>query len=309
MTHSAEKGGIVDLPGGKIHYEIAGKGQPLVLIHSALMNSKMWDTQVEAFAPSYQVIRYDLPGFGRSTLGTRGPDRVDLRGLLDALRIEKAALLGLSRGAEVALDFGLHYPKRVNALILCGAGLDGFPYPAEAQQRWQSFVEVVHSREFPRAVEHFIEDWVDGPRGPAAHELRQQARAIRARYSFAHSLPPDYSSSSESNPVVDDAAGEPTISAVAQAIVDALTDIAESSRMPAERLEEVKIPTLILAGDADRPAVLSITGYLAAHMPNARKLVIPDAADIINLQRPDVFNRAVLDFLRQAMLTQSGSKT
>ena len=106
--------------GTRLYFEIAGSGQPLVLIHGFTLDLRMWDDQFERLTREFQVIRYDMRGFGQSAppTGERYAHADDLRDLLDHLRVDKAHLVGLSKGGAIALDFTLAYPRRVNKLVL-----------------------------------------------------------------------------------------------------------------------------------------------------------------------------------------------
>src|SRR5438270_10481819 len=103
--------GFADVNGSRLYYEMMGEGHPLVLIHGGYMDRRMWDDQFAAFAEHYQVIRYDVRGFGKTEL-PQAPysDRQDLYDLLQALGVTKTLLLGLSLGGEVAIDFTLEHP-------------------------------------------------------------------------------------------------------------------------------------------------------------------------------------------------------
>ncbi len=112
----------LDVPGGKLHYETAGEHHvdklPLVLIHAGIATLRMWDDQLSAFAPDRLVVRYDTRGFGQTvTEDVPFSDRDDLLALLDHLSIERVAVIGCSRGGQIALEFTLEHPERVGALV------------------------------------------------------------------------------------------------------------------------------------------------------------------------------------------------
>lgn len=114
------------------YYEEAGRGEPLVLIRGLGSDLQAWATQAPELAKHFRVITYDNRGAGR----TSAPDKPysiagmadDLAALLDALKIEKASVLGYSMGGMIAQEFALKYPNRLEKLILLGtsAGLDGY---------------------------------------------------------------------------------------------------------------------------------------------------------------------------------------
>src|SRR5687767_3862126 len=97
MTHL--QSGYADINGATLYYEVAGAGPPLIMLHGHLLDSGQWDDQFAAFAQRYRVIRYDARGFGRSSQPPAPfAHYEDLRGLMDALAVEHAYLMGCSGG-------------------------------------------------------------------------------------------------------------------------------------------------------------------------------------------------------------------
>ncbi|HEY7490512.1 MAG TPA: alpha/beta hydrolase [Candidatus Tectomicrobia bacterium] len=119
--------GFADVNGTRLYYEVAGTGHPLVLIHGFSLDTRMWDDQFEVFAQGYQVLRYDLRGFGKSAVPTDTPytHPDDLYALMTHLGIEHADIVGLSLGGAVALDFAVTYPRATDVLIPVDAALLG----------------------------------------------------------------------------------------------------------------------------------------------------------------------------------------
>src|SRR5262245_970929 len=119
--------GFADVNGTRLYYELAGAGHPLVLIHGFTLDIRMWDDQFEVFAQGYQVLRYDLRGFGKSAVPTDAPysHPADLHALLTHLGIDHAYLIGLSMGGGIAIDFAVMDPNMTAALIPVDAALLG----------------------------------------------------------------------------------------------------------------------------------------------------------------------------------------
>ena len=109
-----------------LSFEASGAGDPVVLIHGFSLDRHMWDRQVKTLESRYRVVRYDLRGHGDSA-AIEGPytGYEDLSSVLDALAIDRATLVGLSAGAELAINFALTHPDRVARLILVAPGLGG----------------------------------------------------------------------------------------------------------------------------------------------------------------------------------------
>ena len=124
----AVQNGFADIPGARLHYEVTGSGEPLVLIHGFTLDMRMWDDQFARLARHFQVMRYDVRGFGQSSMPTTEPytHADDLKALLACLDISRAHVLGLSMGGSIAINFVLNYPTVVDRLVLADAALSGF---------------------------------------------------------------------------------------------------------------------------------------------------------------------------------------
>jgi pimeloyl-ACP methyl ester carboxylesterase len=270
--------GFAPIDGSKLYYEVAGEGHPLLLVHSMMTSHKLWDDQFGEFAKKYRVIRYDVRGFGQSQM-TSAPfsDTQDIKQLLERLNIEKTYILGLSMGAEIAMHFTLDHPAMVDALIMSGAGLDGYDYSAEGMEKWKSFVAIIQERDFSRATERFIDLFVDNPIHPANEVIRQRARILMKDYKFPHFLPPE---------------NEPP-----QAEEASVAAEAPAEYVPAiQKLAEIEVPTLVILGEGENADTLAIGDILSRDIPNAQKVMIP-AGHFTSLQNPAAFNQAVLKFL------------
>lgn len=101
---------LASLNNTRLWLEHTGEGEAIIFIHGFSLDARMWDAQVETFAKSYQVIRYDARGFGRSTLPSEPYRHVDdLKSILDYFQLEHASIIGLSIGDSIALDFALEF--------------------------------------------------------------------------------------------------------------------------------------------------------------------------------------------------------
>jgi 3-oxoadipate enol-lactonase len=254
-----------------LYWEEAGDGPPVVLVHEAIADSRMWDPQWETFPKAHRTIRYDLRGFGRSPLepGAYSHAR-DLVELLDELGLERTALVGGSLGGRVALEVSVAQPERVDKLVLMDPGVPGHDWSEETRAGWAEEEAALERGDLEAAVEVNLRMWVDGPgRSPDEVDtaLRERVREMQRR-AFELQVP------------VDEAADEDLL--VANVL---------------ERAGEVTAPTLVLTGDKDRSDMQAIADRLAAEMPNARRASIAGAAHIPSLERPEEFDRLVLDFL------------
>src|SRR5579884_2543054 len=190
MTQKVHQTGIAHVNNTELYYEVAGTGHPFTLIHGMLLDRRSWDDQFDVFAQQYQVVRYDMQGWGDSAQEKAEPPfspRQDLLSLLEYLNIQKTYLLGLSGGGAVALDFTLEHPDKVDALILVSSGASG--YPQRMTDTIQAFVGqyygALQHKDIPSAAEATVRFWTDGPRR-TPEQVNAQARARITEMSTQH---------------------------------------------------------------------------------------------------------------------------
>lgn len=274
MTES----GFVDFNHGQIYYEVDGEGPALTLVHAGIANLRQWDGQMPAFSERFQVIRYDCRTFGRTTSeNVEISNRADLAAVLDHLGVDKTAVLGLSRGGSIVVDFTLDYPERVTALIPVAAGVSGFQSPPtpDEQALWDEYDRRYEARDWDWIVDTETAFWVDGPRQPAD----RVPAAIRDR---VHDwIEQGYRDHSEEEPT------------------------AQPLEPPAvNRLAEIQVPTLVMVGDLDVGGTIEACRKLARDIPGAQFELFEGVAHMVNLEQPERFTRLVLDFLTDAGIAE-----
>jgi len=127
QTSASAREGSADLPGVHLSYtDSGGSGSAVVFVHAATGSSRVWEYQRPAFTGrGFRVITYDRRGFGKSTIDANGPQpgtgADDLRGLLDALHIDRVHLVGTAAGGFVAWDFALSFPDRLRTLVVASS--------------------------------------------------------------------------------------------------------------------------------------------------------------------------------------------
>ena len=267
---SAVKGlktGMALLEGADLYYEIAGEGPPLVLLHAGFVDRRMWDEQFPVFGRHYRVVRYDRRGFGNSEFAP-GPfsHRRDLYQLLKFLGMEQVHLLGCSAGGETIIDFALEHPDMAASLVLVSSSVSGYQFQGQMPQPLQELIAALQAKDLDRAAELAVRIWIDGPqRSPDQVDAR--IRELGREMSVTN-LP---------NLFVQEEPLEP----------------------PAlGRLDRLDAPTLVISGELDAPSVGQMAELLATRIPGAQKAVIPGAAHLPNMEKPEAFNRAVLEFLQ-----------
>jgi pimeloyl-ACP methyl ester carboxylesterase len=260
--------GFVDVDGAQLYYEVAGQGEPVVLIHGGFLDRRMWDGQFESFARDYRVVRYDVRAHGQSRADSVAfRDHEDLHGLLTALGISEATLVGLSMGGQISIDFALAHPEMTRALVLVGSGMSGFPFDSPELQEYVDSLTTAFETGFPDAIEVFTRYWCDGPK----REPSQVDPAVRGK-------------------VLTMLEGSEERWRYWQ--------LAEQLDPPAfGRLGAIDVPTLVIVGSIDMPDIFKIADLIVEQVPGARKVVIPDVAHMVNMEKPEEFNDLVLDYL------------
>ncbi len=259
--------GALSLPGARIHYETAGRGDPVVFIHGGQMDSRLWDDQFARYAREFRVIRYDVRGFGRTGRSTeRFASEEDLYELLRALGVERTHIVGLSLGGRIGVDFALTHPRMVRSLVLAGPGLSGFPWTPNEGPWLDSIVAAYEGRDSVRMTELWLEHEYMIPvmeRPELAPRVRRLARENASAWMQPDSL---------ERPLSPPAFG---------------------------RLREIRAPVLALVGSRDVADIRRIVDTIAAAVPRARKVVMQSAGHILNLEGRKDFDRVVLEFLRE----------
>ncbi len=212
--------------------------------------------------PRRRVTRLDLRGFGRSDLpeGTYS-HAGDVLAVLDALGIERAALVGASFGGRVALDLAASQPDRVPGLVLADAGLPDHAWSAEIQAFGAAEDEAIEAGDLDAAAEVNVDFWLPSASEPVRAAIREQQRNA-----FALQVGRD---------------DEEVL------LTDDLT----------ARLGTVDVPTLVLVGERDYADFHAIADRLAAELPDTRRATISGAGHLPSLEQPEAFDAVVLPFL------------
>jgi pimeloyl-ACP methyl ester carboxylesterase len=261
---------FAEINGAKIFYRQDGKenAETIVMIHAGICDSRMWQAQLEHFAKTYRVVALDLRGFGQSTL-EKGEfaHYEDVLGLMDALGIESAWLMGCSQGGKAALNVALSQPERVKGLVLVAPAIGGYRYEGEDHPLEAALEEAENSGDLERLSELEVQVWVDAGRKP--EELEPTMRKLVYEMNLI--------------PLRVDAAlweGEKPLEPPAM-----------------ERLESIQKPTLLIYGDLDIAPSLERIEILASRLAGVKKVLMPQTAHLPNMERPAEFNQIVEEFL------------
>ena len=259
------KHGFAKVSNAKLYYEIAGKGQPLVLIHGGNMDRRMWDEQFDTFAKSYKVLLYDVRGFGKSDRQVKAfAHYQDLYDLMKFVGIKKANIMGLSLGGGIAADFAITHPEMVQNLILVCPGINGFTISSDGGAYSIATIEAARDEGYAKATEM----WLRSPYMiPAMEHPELRGKLRQLSLDNAHNWLANFVWS---------------------------RDLKPSTR---ERLSAIKARTLLIVGDRDVPNMLKLVDETAAKIPGAKKVIINGVGHLPNMERATEFNKTVLDFL------------
>lgn len=273
----------LDIPEGRLYYEAEGRGRPLVLLHGAWASQRWWHWQIPALSRSYQVVSMDMRGHGRSTDLVKGysiPGFVsDLDMLLQGLEIHETALVGWSMGGMIALEYCLRYPRRVRALVLMATRGHRNPAmkPRILFQYLRSILRLLTEFTAPRKYD----------RTGAAFQ-RESARWVEQ----------------ETRKVLSsEAPGEVFEWMVSELTRHPRRNYLEIARglwnwEAGEALRELRTPTLIMVGENDPWAPPRFSRLLHEAIPHAKLVIVEGQKHYVPMERPDLVNTAILDFLR-----------
>jgi len=253
--------GYVTVDGGKLFYEIAGKGENIVLLHDGMVNNRIWDEQFPVLAKNYRVVRYDRRGYGKSTdPQTKYSHIDDLNQVFIQLKVDKAIVFGMSSGGGLAINFALTYPEKVNGLVLVGAVVSGFGYTSHMDTRGGNFNRSEYS-DPAKLRKYFV---LDDP-----YEIYSGNK--KAKEKVMTLLP--YFGRDNTVPT------KPPV------------------KIAVKCLSEIKVPALILVGEYDIPDVHAHAGVINAGIENSRREIIPKSGHLIPIEQSGLFNESVLNFL------------
>ncbi len=253
----------------EMNYELSGKqGAPVVILsHSLGSSTVMWTPQIEKLSPEYQVLRYDTRGHGGSQspggaydLDVLGDDAV---ALLDALGIERVHWVGLSMGGMIGQSIALRYPDRLSTLALCDTMA---VVPNDMQGVWLERIETARESGMDALVDATMERWFTA----AFRSAHAQAVApIRRQF----------------------------VATAVTGYIGCCEAIRRLNYLP--RLNSVETPTLVMVGEHDQATPIAAADAMHEQIAASERVVIRDAAHLSNIEQQELFNTAMLDFLKR----------
>jgi pimeloyl-ACP methyl ester carboxylesterase len=253
--------------------ESAGSGPAVVFLHAGVTDRRMWRAEMDALKRDHQVIAYDRRGFGETIAPEGSFSHVDdLAAVLDHLGCRTATLVGCSQGGRIAIDFALSRPDRVAALVLVAPAVTGAVSPAEYPAEIARRIEELEQAEEDDDLEHInaMEAWfwLDGPTSPEG----RVGGTLRELFLDMNSVTLNHA------PIGDE---RPAPNAMS-------------------RLQQIKVPTLVVWGDLDFEHIQKRSAQIAATIPGAEAFPMPGTAHLPNLEQPKPFITRLRAFLGAA---------
>ena len=244
----SEGGGMSEL----LSHDVAGDGEAVLLLHSGAADRRQWDGQWAALTASHRVVRPDLRGFG-ATPPPAEPgwsDSADLLALLDALGIDRVAVVGSSYGGRIALELATVAPHRVSQLLLLCTAYPGVPRTPAVEAFGAQEDALLEAGDVEAAVALNVATWL----GPDADDEARAALTTMQRHTFEVQLPaPD-----DLDPV------RPDVDAAA-----------------------IDVPAVVFSGGHDLDHFQDVARHLADQLPHARLVELSWAGHLPGLERPE----------------------
>jgi len=265
----------------ELYYEEHGSGDPLLLIMGLAADSQAWMFQLPDFAKRYRTISFDNRGVGRSSKPP-GPYTIhemadEAAGLLDALSIPRAHVVGVSMGGMIAQELVLRHPEKVRGLVLACT----YPEPDAEVERHREF----SLKQFGGSID------ADGA-------MKVDISAINPLMFLQQLLPNVFNQEfidRELPKLMQIFSGALQWGFSMEAILGQVGAV--MSHNATERLRHIKSPTLVITGDADRLVPPAGSDILAREIPGAKLVKVPGGSHGFNFETPEIFNREVLSFL------------
>ena len=264
--------GFVQRDNARIYFEDTGKGQVLIFIHAGVVDSRQWKNEFTYFANDYRVIRYDIRGYGQSEpVEGEYNNLEDLVSLHTHLKVyEPVILVGCSMGGGLAMDFALAYPSRVKKLIMVDSEPNGLDLDVDGpSDKFEEAGKAFKAGDLDLAAEIEAQIWFDGM-NRTPEQVNQEMRKLQIEMNRI-------ALENESKGI-----GERQPNMQTEAF---------------ERLNEIKIPVLLIVGENDLTYFDAAADYMLERISSSQKVIISNAAHLPNMDQPVEFRKIVEEFL------------
>lgn len=253
----------------KIEFEEHGKGKPFVLLHAFPLSNKMWQPQIEALtAANCRLILPDLRGFGEShsfsDINTMEDMAQDIAELLETLKIERAIVGGLSMGGYITFNFLKKFPEKIAALVFCdtNSGSDS----EETRESRFNLIEQIETEGAQALIDEMLPKLICENTKQNKKDLVEKIEEMFKKV----------------NP---------------QAAIAALRGMAERKDRT-DLLNKISVPTLLIFGREDKVTNLETAEKMSGAILNSKLVTIENAGHYSNLEQPEIFNEALVEFVK-----------
>lgn len=259
----------IEANGITISYDDFGHSTiPIILIHGFPFNKASWQPQIDFLQQTKRVIAYDIRGFGNST--TNDDDEVsmdvfadDLIKLMDALKIEKSIICGLSMGGYIILNALQRFPERFEAVVLCDTQC--VSDSSIMKEKRNTSIKQIESDGLSKFAEHFVTSILSKTSLSSKKQLVEELKST-------------------------------ILSTPVKTITNTLSSLAQRKEMR-EHLKNISVPTLVLCGIEDMVTPVDQSSFLIKQIPNSTLHSINGAGHLSNLEQPETFNKHLGDFV------------
>jgi len=263
--------------GLNLYYEEAGSGIPILFVHEFAGDWRSWEPQMRFFSSRYRAFTFSARGYLPSDVPD-APEAYsqdlqveDVKGLLDALGIDRAHLCGLSMGSYTTLLFGMKYPNRARSLTIAGSGYGSGKNREEFHKR----VSEMAGKMLTGGMKSITGDYAQGPT-----RVQLQNKNPRAWEEFRRQFE-EHSAKGSAYTFLGVQRQRPSV-----------TDLGD-------QLKKITLPVLIILGDEDEPG-LEGSLFMKRNIPRGGLEIYPRSGHVVNLEEPDRFNCSVLHFITAA---------
>jgi pimeloyl-ACP methyl ester carboxylesterase len=252
--------------------DVVGSGEPVIFLHAAICDRRMWRAQLDGVGAHNKAIAYDRRGFGETSADREDFSAVaDLMAVIDAMADGKPAILvACSDGGRVALDAALRHPSFIRALVLISPSVTGAPapiYPPEIKNLMAQIKDAQEAGDLKRVNAIKARLFLDGPRSPEGRVTGQVRQLFLDMNGIALRSPP----------------------------VGANLDVAPAFH----RLGEISAPTLVMSGDLDFLNIQHRSRHVAASVLNGVHHELTGVAHLPSLERPADLTGLLTGFIKR----------
>jgi len=266
--------------GTRLYYEEAGRGTPVIFVHEYAGDYRTWEMQMRCFSRAHRCVTYNQRGYPPSDVPTDGAKysqdiaRDDVLALMDALKIEKAHVVGHSMGAYTALHVGINAPARCISVVAAGCGWGSTP-DAKKREEMKALAAETGKMFAEEGIKAAAAKYGDAPMRQALKNKDPRGYAEFVR------MLADHSAEGHAQTMFNLQLKRPTLWEMEPA------------------LKRFSVPLLIIVGDEDEPCIDGSV-FLKRTVPTAGLLVIPRSGHNVPTEEPAMFNAALADLFAAA---------